>query len=211
MLSSYVHKVDFVPVARPPHKKNASLLPFEMRAELVRLSLDGISCLECNVIEERLPGTSYSEQTIRTIATANPDEELFFLLGSSDYALLPEWRNGLKLPEICNLVVAPRGDMNFNEFVELTKSLWPERSISLGEQEFAACESGEESAKELWLNGCGRIFYLPVPWLQISSTYIRKLWLCGDNIDFLLPSAALNLLNRERHAVEVCWRRTIDA
>ena len=56
------------------------------------------------------------------------------------------------------------------------------------------------------LSGGGKLFYLPVPFLDVSATYIRKLWLCGEDVDFLLPGQAIALLDRERKAVEACWR-----
>lgn len=206
LLGPVIRKVDFVPVACPPHKKSGGLLPFGLRAELVRVSIAGISCLECNVIEETLPEPSYSEQTIRAIAARSPDEELFFLLGSSDFALLPEWRHGRDLPGLCNFVVAPRGELDFAGFVALARKIWPGEVIVPGRQpnDLRACGPGKISFVEL--AGGGKLIFLPVPFLDISATYIRSLWLCGGNVDFLLPCQAIALLDRERKAVEACWR-----
>ncbi len=67
-----------------------------------------------------------------------------------------------------------------------------------------ACGPGMVSFVEL--SGGRKLFYLPVPFLDVSATYIRKLWLCGEDVDFLLPGQAIALLDRERKAVEACWR-----
>lgn len=206
LLGPFIRKVDFVPVACPPHKKSSGLLPFGIRAELVRLSIAGLSCLECNVIEEDLPEPSYSERTIRAIAAMRPDEELFFLLGSSDFALLPEWRNGPDLPRLCNLVIAPRGELDFAGFVAMAQKIWPGKVIVPEKQPVGLCACGPGKVSSVELAGGGKLFYLPVPFLDISATYIRSLWLCGGNVDFLLPCPAIALLDRERKAVEACWR-----
>lgn len=208
LLGSRIGRVDFVPVACPPHKKSGSLLPFGLRCELVRISIAGIPGMECNSIEESLPRPSYSEQTIEAIARDNPGEELFFLLGSSDFTLLPEWKNGTVLPRLCNLVVAPRGELDFAGFIDLTKKIWPSRSIvpQSRPEDKHLCGPGHISVVKV--EDIGLIYYLPVPFLEISATYIRSLWLCGGNIDFLLPCSAIDLLDRERTAVEACWRRT---
>ena len=206
LLGPFVRKVDFVPAACPPHKKSSGLLPFSMRAELVRLSIDGISCLECNVIEEDLPEPSYSERTIRAIAAMRPDEELFFLLGSSVFALLPEWRNGRDLPRLCNFAIAPRGDLDFAGFVAMAQQIWPGNVIVPQKQAAGLCACGPGMVSFVELSGGGKLFYLPVPFLDVSATYIRKLWLCGEDVDFLLPGQAIALLDRERKAVEACWR-----
>lgn len=208
LLGPRIGHVDFVPVACPPHKKSSTLLPFGLRAELVRRSIAGIPRLECNCIEESLPWPSYSEQTIRAIGRENPGEELFFLLGSSDFALLPEWRNGTELPGLCNLVVAPRGELDFAGFIALAEKIWPDAKIAPQAQDAEGRVCGPGKARIAELAGMGMLYYLPVPFLEISATYIRSLWLCGGNIDFLLPRSAIDLLDRERKAVEACWRRT---
>lgn len=205
LMKNFFTHVDFVPTAYPPHKKNGNFLPFDLRAELVNASLVFDDNFKCCEIESNLPSPSYSEQTLRAFLSRFPDEKLYFLMGSYDFALLPEWRNGLALPDYCDLVIAPRNNMDFAEFLLLCKKMWPEKIIIPGEPEiFHDKNCGK--VFHVSIEGSGRIFFLQIPFLDISSTYIRKLWLEGEKVDFLVPFAVLDLLEKKRSVVTMCWR-----
>ena len=205
LMKNYCSQVDFVPTAFPPHKKNAGLLPFAFRAKLVRAALSFGQNFYCNEIENSLPVPSYSEQTLKALLKRLPDEKLFFLLGSHDFTLLPEWRNGLSLPTLCDLVIAPRKEMNFADFLALCEKLWPQKIVAAGQSENLAA-SGAGKVWQVSLKTGGRIFFLQIPFLDISATYIRKLWLLDENVDFLMPFDVLDLLEKNRSEVTGCWR-----
>lgn len=205
LLKNYCSQVDFVPTAYPPHKSDGQLLPFCMRVELIRAALSFGNNFYCNEIENSLPAPSYSEQTLLALSQRLPHEKLFFLLGSHDFTLLPEWRNGLNLPNLCDLVIAPRKEMNFSDFLVLCEKLWPQMVI-VPEHPQIVASSGMGKAYQISLTTGGRIFFLQIPFLDISATYIRNLWLHKENVDFLLPFDVLGLLEKHRSEVTECWR-----
>lgn len=205
LMKNYCRQLDFVPTAYPPHKDDAKLLPFSLRVEIIRAALSFGNNFYCNEIEYSLPAPSYSEQTLKALSKRLPREKLFFLLGSHDFTLLPEWRNGLELPNLCDLVIAPRKEMNFSDFLVLCESLWPQR-VTLPEQPEIMVPSGMGKVYQIFLDSGGRIFFLQIPFLDISATYIRKLWLHNENVDFLIPLDVLDLLEKHRSEVTGCWR-----
>lgn len=196
-------RVVFVPSAVPPHKKCSAMLPFGLRVELLRAAIGNIPGLSCSEIEASLPAPSYTYETLKFLANEHGKDNLYFLIGSGDFRLLPEWHYGLSLPEVCNLVVAPRGDYSESEFARQARIFWPEAAKARpGPVE--GCTGGQTWAVNLPQGS--RAYLLPLPYLEISATRIRRLWLCGKNLDYLVPKAALEILMRERQAVRSCWQ-----
>ena len=95
---------------------------------------------------------------------------------------------------------------DFAGFVAMAQQIWPGNVIVPQKQAAGLCACGPGMVSFVELSGGRKLFYLPVPFLDVSATYIRKLWLCGEDVDFLLPGQAIALLDRERKAVEACWR-----
>ena len=117
--------VELMPCAAPPHKVVSGLLPFDLRAAMVEACLDGLPGLSCNRMEAGRPGLSYTWDTLQACREETPERPLFFILGNPDYALLPHWHRGLELPELCQLVVVPRGEGSEKNFLAATESMWP--------------------------------------------------------------------------------------
>lgn len=193
-LAPFADRLDFVPVANPPHKNIAGVLPFEWRSEIICSVISPYPRMKCSDVEARREGYSYTFETLRTYREERPGEELYFLLGSADYALLPTWRKGLELRKYANLVVIPRGDFNERDFTRLTSELWPAAI-----REIRRDDAGERIVAEM-KDGCAAL-YLPSPELDISSSLIRKLWLAGKNIDFLTPPETRDLLAKKRDVI----------
>lgn len=200
MLATLIRVVEFLPSAVPPHKLNEPILPFPLRVAMIRAAIKDQPGLECNEIESELSAPSFTWNTLNLLAG---DAPLFFLLGSQDYELLPEWHKGLELPRICNLVIAARGAYSREDFKRQTEKFWPGcQPLQMGPAD--ACTS--ETCWKIPLPWGSSIYLLPAPHLAISSTRIRRLWLCGKNIDYLVPWAALEILERERQTACACWQ-----
>lgn len=202
-LRAFLNKVDFVPTASHPQKDDSGLLPFSLRTELVRVALEGLADMSCNEIEHKRAGPSYTLDTLQEYCSSREKEDIYFLLGSGDFLLLPTWYRGLEILDYCNLVVAPRGNFSAGDFIAACKNFWP------------SATPDEARAKSLNFDGglCLReekgsaIFYLPIPHLELSSSRIRELWLAGLNIDFLVPFLDIEILKREKIQVRKSWQK----
>lgn len=189
--------IDFVPSASPPHKDNAFLLPFDLRMEMVRQTLAGEVRMNCNDLEGRRAGPSYTYDTLRIYQENHRPEDIYFILGSKDYALLDQWFKGLELPMLCHLVIAPRGEFSLLDFERATREFWPDcGSVGLG-----ICNLPCIDVKK----GC-EIVYAPFPYLDISASCIREIWLKGKSLKYLVPDAALRLLEEHKNTALECWR-----
>ena len=174
--------VELTPCATPPHKVAGGLLPFDLRAAMVEACLDGLPGLSCNRMEAGRPGLSYTWDPLRACREETPERPLFFILGSPDYALLPHWHRGLELPCLCQLVVVPRGEGSEKNFLAATQSMWP------GAQ---PCEPVLPGSRRMRL--------------PVSASRIRRRWLHGLNVDFLVPRPVLDLLDAHRETVLAHW------
>lgn len=203
LMAGIIDIVEFLPSAAPPHKKLEPMLPFSMRAAMIRATINGEANLACNEMEAGMPAPSYTFDTLAILAEKYGKENIFFLLGSADFALLPEWHKGLELPGLSSLVIAPRGQYSQDEFAMQARKFWPDslKSQAATQDE---CTGAKVSSIEF---ACGTAIYLlQLPYLAISATEIRKLWLCGKNLDYLVPAPALKILSRRQQTARACWQ-----
>ena len=198
-LTPLVSGVDLVPCAVPPHKTMTGMLPFDLRARMVEASITDLPFLRCNRLEGQRQGPSYTWDTLLAYREAEPQTELYFILGSPDFALLPTWHRGLELPGLCNFVVVPRDGQTARDVIATAQRLWPEareRAPLVGDGPCMA------------LPGGGLAHFLPLPWLDVSASRLRSLWLAGRRVDFLLPRAAFEILKQSEKTVQAHWRQT---
>ena len=195
-LGDRVQGVDMVPCAVPPHKAQSGMLPFDLRADMVEACSQGLPWLRCNRMEAQRQGPSYTWDTLCAYREAEPDTNLYFILGSPDFALLSTWYKGLDMPRLCHFVVVPRKGHTSADFIAAAMALWPDAAERLPLLPASPC---------MVLPGGGLAHFLSVPWLAVSASRIRQLWLAGRNVDFLVPDAALQILRNNAQTVRHHW------
>ncbi|WP_300801247.1 nicotinate (nicotinamide) nucleotide adenylyltransferase [uncultured Desulfovibrio sp.] len=189
-LGELVDSLVLIPCGNPPHKRADSLLPFALRAEMTRAAVRGLPGISVSEEEGERQGYSYTWDTLSRYRERLPGRELYFVIGTPDFALLHTWHRGPELPKLCQFVVVARGEQTEEPFVEAARRLWPGvRGVAPVLPDSLCME----------LPGGGRVHYLPLPWLAVSASRIRERWLRQRNVDFLIPRAVDELL-RVRHA-----------
>jgi nicotinate-nucleotide adenylyltransferase len=190
-------RLDFIPCANPPHKSGRALLPFSMRVKILREICAGYREFCVNTLEADRTGASYTKDTLAEYKKNYPAEELYFILGSEDFALLDTWRYWRMLPAFATLLVVPRQGVEEAEFIEHVTSFWPEAALMENLPDFAhagyAC-------------GAGQVLYMPLPRLDINASLLRRRWMDGRRIDFWAPSAVIRELEEQRDLVEKHWK-----
>ena len=97
-----------MPAAQSPFKPGQKLAPAEARMEWLRLAFAGEPKVEISSWELDRGGVSYSIETLRALAAAHPNAEMFYLIGADHLATLTEWREAEALAEAATFVVVPR-------------------------------------------------------------------------------------------------------
>lgn len=98
----------FIPSGTPPHKQVAenSATP-EQRLHMTRLAAEELSA-EVSDMEIARGGTSYTVDTLREIRRKNPEDELWFIMGTDMFLTIEKWREPEEIMHLANIAVAPR-------------------------------------------------------------------------------------------------------
>ncbi|MFP5223358.1 MAG: nicotinate (nicotinamide) nucleotide adenylyltransferase [Acidobacteriota bacterium] len=185
-------RVELVPAARPPHKQDDPMPPFELRAELAELAVEGLSCVGVNRMEADRPGPSYTWDTLLELTANRPGVELNFIMGATDLVNLHSWKHGTKLGTLANLAVSTRDHLGGDEIAAYLAN-HPEMGYS-------------PDGPGRWVQDGGRrIQLVDVPRLDISASFIRDRFRRGANLRFLVPLRVEEELNRRRDQLLALW------
>ncbi len=188
--------VELIPCALPAHKAPQDLLPFALRYAMLEAACAPIAGLTVSNIEEKLQGTSYTWHTLKHYAQTFPEQRHLFMEGIENLQDLPHWHRGLDLPYWADIGVVPRGDGDEELFVRTVKQHWPEAQL---------CKKPCLTARVNIQNKEARIFYMPIPRLDISASYLRERWLAERSLYGLMPHAAQVILEKSRPEAQKYW------
>lgn len=191
-------RLDLLPSARPPHKGGRRLLPFELRAELLRTATEGMESVFVNTLENERDTPSYTVDTLRIYREREPDARLFFILGAEDFSLISSWQQWEMLPHLADIVVVPRSGAAREVFNDTVRDSWP-KAVSV-EPPFAAADAAYALPG---VANAGMFVHLPLPRLDIRAELIRERLLAGRSARFLVPDAVHELLEAHPEAMTV--------
>lgn len=99
-----------VPAARQPLKRGVEMTGPEHRLAMVRALATADPRLAVDDSEVARGGLSYTVDTLRSLRAAQPDAELFLLMGEDTAATLPQWREPEALALLVTVAIAGRGE-----------------------------------------------------------------------------------------------------
>ena len=176
-------RVVFVPAATPPHKPAAMLAPAEHRYEMVRLAVTGHAAFEVSDIELRRGGTSFTVDTLETLARSGDD--LFLLIGSETFLDLLSWRQPRRIVELARLVVVPRTGSAFDPESAAAQKVLRE----VGAERFAGPDDPVTA---------GTVVVVRAASLPISSSDLRVRARRGRSLAYRMPEAVVAYIHRHR-------------
>jgi len=174
----------FVPNALPPHKPEPTLKP-EHRLKLLQLAateleLDsgqrGVFGVES--CELSRSGASYTVKTVEELRNRNPEDRIFWVIGSDNLANLNTWFCWQNIFDWCNLAVVKRSGYSLSK--EEDWFSW------LKQRECDFNESGTS----------GSLIMLDTPEIMVSSTQVRDRMRQGLLVDELLTGSVLSYLRQ---------------
>lgn len=114
-------EVLFVVAAIPPHKQHAVRAGAEDRYAMVAAAVEALHEPRFTVsrIELDREGLSYTSDTLREIQAANPDAELFLIIGADALGDLPGWHDPTGILRAARLLVVPRPGFSPEDVPEL--------------------------------------------------------------------------------------------
>jgi nicotinate-nucleotide adenylyltransferase len=189
-------RVALMPAHTPPHKDRADLLPFALRAEMLRAAVAHSPILSVAELEAELPTPSYTWNSLAAWKARNPDDQGVFIMGAEDFANLDTWRRGLELPELMDFAIMARAVSGRDLFRTTLARSWP--AAAPPDRHAAARRPGGTVCR-----------FLMMPPLDISASLVRSKWMNGNDIRFLVPDPALPVLREQRHIVTARWRMAV--
>jgi nicotinate-nucleotide adenylyltransferase len=104
--------VMFVPNQISPLKTTHPPTPGEQRLAMVGLAIADNPTFQLWAGELEKPGPSYTVETLRSLKTLYPTDDLYFLLGMDAVADLTKWREPEAILSLCQMVAGVRPGMN---------------------------------------------------------------------------------------------------
>lgn len=157
-------QVLFVPAARPPHKEEGALTPFDKRAEMLALAIAGHAAFRIEDMEKDRPGPSYTIETLELLQTKHAGAELILIVGSDTLHDMAQWREPSRILELASLLVARRPG-------------WP-------------MKSAEQVAIELSVDArIPRLQEVIMPLIEISSRDLRRRLAECRSVRYMIPRA----------------------
>lgn len=163
-------EVLFIPAGQPRLKGHTTVAPAMHRVAMARLAIAGRPDYKISEIEIKRLGASYTVDTLAELRRVySVKDEIYFILGWDSLEKFAQWREPLRIIEMCYLAAVPRPG-------------WPQPDV-------AALEEAVPGISD-------RIILLEGPRVDISSTAIRELIKEGKDINNLVPAAVAEYINR---------------
>jgi nicotinate-nucleotide adenylyltransferase len=158
-------QVWFVVSARPPHKIDRVLTPFDRRAEMLALAIAGHEDrFRVETIERDRPGLSYTADTLEALDQQHPGTDWFLILGADSVRDLPEWHEPLRIIDRATILVAGRPG----------NPIWTPAELAAG----LGVDPGRIRLREI-----------DVPLIDIASRDLRRRAAIGRSLLFQVPHA----------------------
>ena len=159
-------EVVFVPTGRPWMKAGRDVSPAEDRYLMTVIATASNPRFRVSRIEIDREGPTYTVDTLRTLATDNPDAELYFVTGADAIFEIFDWKDSHEVLGLAHFIAATRPGYDLRRFEERSESKHPNVSA------------------------------MNIPALAISSTDVRARVREGRPIRYLLPEGVKSYIEK---------------
>ena len=167
--SLQVEKILFMPTGNPPHKSEKKVTSGEKRYFMTVLATITNPAFEVSRIEIDREGYTYTIDTIKELKKSLcEDTKIYFITGADAIHKILTWKEPEKLLRLCEFVAVTRPGYNKEQLFE--------------------------QVEELKTKFEGKIHFLEVPSLDISSSDIRKRVSENRSIKYMLPEEVENYI-----------------
>ncbi len=171
-------KILFMPSKIPPHRDEGSILPEEIRCEIISEAIKDNSVFELSDLELKRMKTTYTVDTLREL---KEEGQLYFIMGADSFNSLEKWREPEEIFKLATIVVGIRKDL-FSLDLEDLKQRYEEKYS-------------------------GKIHLLSMPNMEVSATTIRQSFLEGRLIKYFTGYKTQEILDNHKEQVLKCWSR----
>lgn len=163
-------KVLFIPSGTPPHKDRSDISAAGLRFEMIERAIQDNPAFDISALELERKGPSFTVDTLRVLRRTWPGHELYFITGTDALREIFFWHEAEEILMMTEFIGAARPGFDASDFLLQVQQEHPETQ--------------------------GRIHYLEVPALAISSTDIRARVKRGQPIRYLLPEPVRHFIQQ---------------
>ncbi len=153
-------EVIIIPNSAPYYKSDCAV-SYEDRVAMLKLVV-GEGC-SISSLESDSSVTHYTYTTVEKLKGMYPEAALFFIMGMDSLIWLEKWKNGLRISDMCNLIVAGRKGYSIEECHPEVKEYLKTHAVYENTAEFEAALSLKKD----------RCFIINECFNDISSSKIR--------------------------------------
>ena len=165
-------RVIFIPAGEPWMKPERSVSEAGQRVEMVKLAITSNPFFSLSLNEIERPGPTYTVDTLeRLLGELGYDTQLFLLLGWDSVAEMTAWKAPYRVSKMATVVAFPRPGFH--------------------KPEIAVLERAMPGIAE-------RMVFLDAPYLEISSTGLRKRIAEGGSVRYLVPDSVGQYITENR-------------
>jgi nicotinate-nucleotide adenylyltransferase len=161
-------RVILIPAGIPPHKPVEDEPGPQHRLELCRLAIGDDGHFMVSDLELRRDGPSFTVDTLKTLRSQSPSDDLFLILGADIAAGLPKWHEPEQVLELATVAIAMRR----------------------GTAKAAVQDALDQ------LQGGDRARFFEMPRIGISSTMVRDRARAGQPIRYFVPDGVMHYISR---------------
>src|SRR5512136_282863 len=103
-----LERVLFVPAGQPPHKLDRALSSVEHRVAMTQLAIASDERFEFSRVDVDRPGPHYTADMLALVRAAQPEAELYLIIGSDSLRDLPLWHDPARVVAQARLAVMRR-------------------------------------------------------------------------------------------------------
>lgn len=176
----------FVPTYVPPHKSVTGMPAYEHRKAMVERAISRNRYFALEGIEEQLPVPSFTDRTMQALREKyGKDKEFYFIIGGDDFANIHTWHSPGVLFSLCSMIVITR-----HTVAGTLAQLLP---VDLKNDFCYKEKEGVLVHKE-----GKKVYWSPLPVLDISSSRIRSLVSQRLSIRYLTPGPVIEYIEKEK-------------
>jgi nicotinate-nucleotide adenylyltransferase len=165
-------RVIFIPAGEPWMKPERSVSEAGQRAEMVKLAITSNPSFSLSLNEIERPGPTYTVDTLeQLLGELGYDTQLYLLLGWDSVAEMTAWKAPYRVSKMATVVAFPRPGFH--------------------KPEIAVLERAMPGIAE-------RMVFLDAPYLEISSTGLRKRIAEGGSVRYLVPDSVGQYITENR-------------
>lgn len=101
-------KMLIIPTANPPHKADDNFADEKHRLNMLKAAFSSCDCVEISDIEFKMPGKSYTYNTVCEIKKKYSDAQIYLIVGEDQFLHFAEWFNFRELLSMVTLCTAQR-------------------------------------------------------------------------------------------------------